>query len=40
MPVARHGIYPVADGKGGIFVTGGGVKRASSKSAVNALFKP
>lgn len=40
MPVPRHGIYPVSDGQGAIYVVGGGVKRAKSASATNDVFRP
>ncbi len=40
MPAPRHGIFPVADRQGNIFVAGGGEKAGYGQSAVNSYFRP
>lgn len=40
MPAPRHGIFPVADKQGNIFVAGGGEKAGFGQSAVNSYFRP
>ena len=38
MTVARHGIFPVSDRNGNIYVAGGGVKAGASQSGVNTVY--
>lgn len=40
MSVPRHGIFPVADAQGNIFVAGGGEKAGFGQSVVHTLFRP
>ena len=40
MPTPRHGIFPVADRQGNIFVAGGGLKAGFGQSNVHSYFRP
>lgn len=38
MTVPRHGIFPVVDRNGAVYLAGGGVRRGNSQSQANTVF--